>query len=183
MITLRNLDQLLKENLKDKVKNKVDLNIPIKDNIILDDTRIERIAPTVHELTKNGCKVCLISHFGRPDGKNNEKFSLKQVIPSLKKHLKKDIIFSKNLYGETVETALSKSTENSVILFENTRFDDGEEKNSDVLAEKISKAADFYINDAFSVSHRSHVSTTGLSQKLSTIPMQDRYLEQEIEGN
>lgn len=179
MITLRNLDQLLKENLKDKVALvRVDLNIPIKDNIILDDTRIERIAPTVHELTKNGCKVCLISHFGRPDGKNNEKFSLKQVIPSLKKHLKKDIIFSKNLYGETVETALSKSTENSVILFENTRFDDGEEKNSDVLAEKISKAADFYINDAFSVSHRSHVSTTGLSSYLPSYS--GRYLDQEI---
>ena len=78
MITLRNLDQLLKENLKDKVALvRVDLNIPIKDNIILDDTRIERIVPTIHELTKNGCKVCLISHFGRPDGKNNEKFSTK----------------------------------------------------------------------------------------------------------
>ena len=95
MITLRNLDQLLKENLKDKIVFvRVDLNIPIKDNIILDETRVERIIPTIKELKKHGCKICLLSHFGRPDGKNNKQLSLRQVIAPLEKYLKKEIIFS-----------------------------------------------------------------------------------------
>ena len=77
MITLRNLDQLLKKNLKGKIVFvRVDLNIPIKDGVVLDETRIERISPTLQELIQNGCKVCLLSHFGRPDGKYNEVFSL-----------------------------------------------------------------------------------------------------------
>ena len=79
MITLRSLDQLLKNNLKDKVVFvRVDLNIPIKDNVVLDETRIERILPTINELKKNGCKVCLLSHFGRPDGKFKKELSKKE---------------------------------------------------------------------------------------------------------
>ncbi|MGY9041904.1 MAG: phosphoglycerate kinase [Alphaproteobacteria bacterium] len=119
MITLRNLDQLLKENLKDKIIFvRVDLNIPVKDNLILDDTRIERIIPTIKELKKHGCKICLLSHFGRPDGKNNEKFSLKQVIPSLEKHLREKIIFSESFYGDNIKTILNNAPSKSIILFE-----------------------------------------------------------------
>ena len=179
MITLRNLDQLLKENLKDKIVFvRVDLNIPIKDNLILDDTRIERIIPTIKELKKHGCKICLLSHFGRPDGKNNEKFSLKQVIPSLEKHLREKIIFSESFYGDNVKTILNNAPSKSIILFENTRFEDGEEKNDKELAKKISMNGNYFVNDAFSVSHRSHVSTTGLSKYLPSFS--GRYLDQEI---
>ena len=164
MITLRNLDQLLKKNLKGKVVFvRVDLNIPIKDGVVLDETRIERISPTLQELIQNGCKVCLLSHFGRPDGKYNEVFSLKQIIPSLKKYIKEEIIFSESLYGDKVKNILEKSPSNSIILFENTRFESGEENNSKELAKNISENADYFINDAFSVAHRSHMSTTGLS--------------------
>ncbi|MDA9904457.1 phosphoglycerate kinase [Hyphomicrobiales bacterium] len=179
MITLRNLNQLLKENLKDKIVFvRVDLNIPIKDNLILDDTRIERIIPTIKELSKHGCKICLLSHFGRPDGKNNEKFSLKQVIPNLEKHLREKIIFSESLYGDNVKTILNNAPSKSIILFENTRFEDGEEKNDKELAKKISMNGNYFVNDAFSVSHRSHMSTTGLSNYLPSYS--GRYLEQEI---
>ena len=179
MITLRNLDQLLKENLKDKIVFvRVDLNIPIKDNLVLDDTRIERITPTIKELEKHSCKICLLSHFGRPDGKNNEKFSLKQVIPSLEKHLREKIIFSESLYGDNVKTILNNAPSKSIILFENTRFEDGEEKNDKELAKKISMNGNYFVNDAFSVSHRSHMSTTGLSSYLPSYS--GRYLEQEI---
>ena len=179
MITLRNLDQLLKENLKDKIVFvRVDLNIPIKDNLVLDDTRIERITPTIKELKKHRCKICLLSHFGRPDGKNNEKFSLKQVIPSLEKHLREKIIFSESLYGDNVKTILNNAPSKSIILFENTRFEDGEEKNDKELAKKISMNGNYFVNDAFSVSHRSHMSTTGLSNYLPSYS--GRYLEQEI---
>ena len=179
MITLRNLDQLLKENLKDKIVFvRVDLNIPIKDNLILDDTRIERIIHTIKELSKHGCKICLLSHFGRPDGKNNENFSLKQVIPSLEKHLREKIIFSESLYGDNVKTILNNAPSKSIILFENTRFEEGEEKNDKELAKKISMNGNYFVNDAFSVSHRSHMSTTGLSNYLPSYS--GRYLEQEI---
>ena len=179
MITLRSLDQLLKNNLKDKVVFvRVDLNIPIKDNVVLDETRIERILPTINELKKNGCKVCLLSHFGRPDGKFNKELSLKQIIPSLKKYIKEEIIFSETLYGEEVEAILDNSPQNSIILFENTRFDLGEEKNNKDLAKNISKNADYFINDAFSVSHRSHMSTTGLSEFLPSFS--GLYLDKEI---
>ena len=179
MITLRSLDQLLKNNLKDKVVFvRVDLNIPIKDNVVLDETRIEIILPTINELKKNGCKVCLLSHFGRPDGKFNKELSLKQIIPSLKKYIKEEIIFSETLYGEEVEAILDNSPQNSIILFENTRFDLGEEKNNKDLAKNISKNADYFINDAFSVSHRSHMSTTGLSEFLPSFS--GLYLDKEI---
>lgn len=179
MITLRNLDELLKENLKDKVVLvRVDLNVPIKDNIILDETRVERIIPTIKELAMRGCKVCLLSHFGRPDGKNNKQLSLRQVIAPLEKYLKKEIIFSDYSYGDKVKKTINNAPSGSIVLFENTRFEDGEKKNDQALAKNISKNANYFVNDAFSVSHRSHVSTTGLTKHLPSYS--GRYLDQEI---
>lgn len=179
MITLRNLDELLKENLKDKVVLvRVDLNVPTKDNIILDETRVERIIPTIKELAMRGCKVCLLSHFGRPDGKNNKQLSLRQVIAPLEKYLKKEIIFSDYCYGDKVKKTINNAPSGSIVLFENTRFEDGEKKNDQALAKNISKNANYFVNDAFSVSHRSHVSTTGLSKHLPSYS--GRYLDQEI---
>ena len=179
MITLRNLDELLKENLKDKVVLvRVDLNVPTKDNIILDETRVERIIPTIKELAMRGCKVCLLSHFGRPDGKNNKQLSLRQVIAPLEKYLKKEIIFSDYCYGDKVKKTINNAPSGSIILFENTRFEDGEKKNDQALAKNISKNANYFVNDAFSVSHRSHVSTTGLSKHLPSYS--GRYLDQEM---
>jgi phosphoglycerate kinase len=179
MITLRNLDELLKENLKDKVVLvRVDLNVPTKDNIILDETRVERIIPTIKELAMRGCKVCLLSHFGRPDGKNNKQLSLRQVIAPLEKYLKKEIIFSDYCYGDKVKKTINNAPSGSIILFENTRFEDGEKKNDQALAKNISKNANYFVNDAFSVSHRSHVSTTGLTKHLPSYS--GRYLDQEI---
>lgn len=179
MITLRNLDELLKENLKDKVVLvRVDLNVPTKDNIILDETRVERIIPTIKELAMRGCKVCLLSHFGRPDGKNNKQLSLRQVIAPLEKYLKKEIIFSDYSYGDKVKKTINNAPSGSIILFENTRFEDGEKKNDQALAKNISKNANYFVNDAFSVSHRSHVSTTGLTKHLPSYS--GRYLDQEI---
>jgi phosphoglycerate kinase len=179
MITLRNLDELLKENLKDKVVLvRVDLNVPTKDNIILDETRVERIIPTIKELAMRGCKVCLLSHFGRPDGKNNKQLSLRQVIAPLEKYLKKEIIFSDYSYGDKVKKTINNAPSGSIVLFENTRFEDGEKKNDQALAKNISKNANYFVNDAFSVSHRSHVSTTGLSKHLPSYS--GRYLDQEM---
>ena len=179
MLNLRNLDQLLKENLKDKIIFiRVDLNVPIKDEIVLDETRIERITPTIKELLEKEPKICLLSHFGRPDGANNSKFSLNKIISSLEKHLKKDILFIENSFEENVKEKLQSLSNNQIALYENTRFHDGEEKNDQDLAMKVAQNADYFVNDAFSVSHRSHVSTVGIAKCLPSFS--GRYLEKEI---
>lgn len=179
MLNLRNLDQLLKENLKDKIIFiRVDLNVPIKDEIVLDETRIERIIPTINALLEKESKICLLSHFGRPDGTNNSKFSLNKIISSLEKHLKKDILFIENSFEENVREKIQSSSNNQIVLYENTRFHDGEEKNDQDLAMKVAQNADYFVNDAFSVSHRSHVSTVGIAKCLPSFS--GRYLEKEI---
>ena len=179
MLNLRNLDQLLKENLKDKIIFiRVDLNVPIKDEIVLDETRIERITPTIKELLEKEPKICLLSHFGRPDGANNSKFSLNKIISSLEKHLKKDILFIENSFEENVKEKLQSLSNNQIALYENTRFHDGEEKNDQDLAMKVAQNADYFVNDALSVSHRSHVSTVGIAKCLPSFS--GRYLEKEV---
>ena len=179
MLNLRNLDQLLKENLKDKIIFiRVDLNVPIKDEIVLDETRIERITPTINELLEKESKICLLSHFGRPDGTNNNKFSLNKIISSLEKHLKKDILFIENSFEENVKEKLQSLSNNQIALCENTRFHDGEEKNDQDLAMKVAQNADYFVNDALSVSHRSHVSTVGIAKCLPSFS--GRYLEKEV---
>tara|TARA_B100000282_G_scaffold70553_1_gene47826 strand:- start:2969 stop:4171 length:1203 start_codon:yes stop_codon:yes gene_type:complete len=179
MLNLRNLDQLLKENLKDKIIFiRVDLNVPIKDEIVLDETRIERITPTIKELLEKEPKICLLSHFGRPDGANNSKFSLNKIISSLEKHLKKDILFIENSFEENVKEKLQSLSNNQIALYENTRFHDGEEKNDQDLAMKVAQNADYFVNDALSVSHRSHVSTVGIAKCLPSFS--GRYLEREV---
>ena len=179
MLNLRNLDQLLKENLKDKIIFiRVDLNVPIKDEIVLDETRIERITPTINELLEKESKICLLSHFGRPDGTNNNKFSLNKIISSLEKHLKKDILFIENSFEENVKEKLQSLSNNQIALYENTRFHDGEEKNDQDLAMKVAQNADYFVNDALSVSHRSHVSTVGIAKCLPSFS--GRYLEKEV---
>ena len=179
MLNLRNLDQLLKENLKDKIIFiRVDLNVPIKDEIVLDETRIERITPTINELLEKESKICLLSHFGRPDGTNNNKFSLNKIISSLEKHLKKDILFIENSFEENVKEKLQSLSNNQIALYENTRFHDGEEKNDQDLAMRVAQNADYFVNDALSVSHRSHVSTVGIAKCLPSFS--GRYLEKEV---
>ena len=179
MLNLRNLDQLLKENLKDKIIFiRVDLNVPIKDEIVLDETRIERIIPTINALLEKESKICLLSHFGRPDGTNNSKFSLNKITSSLEKYLKKDILFIENSFEENVREKIQSSSNNQIVLYENTRFHDGEEKNDQDLAMKVAQNADYFVNDAFSVSHRSHVSTVGIAKCLPSFS--GRYLEKEI---
>ena len=179
MLNLRNLDQLLKENLKDKIIFiRVDLNVPIKDEIVLDETRIERITPTINELLEKESKICLLSHFGRPDGTNNNKFSLNKIISSLEKHLKKDILFIENSFEENVKEKLQSLSNNQIALYENTIIHDGEEKNDQDLAMKVAQNADYFVNDALSVSHRSHVSTVGIAKCLPSFS--GRYLEKEV---
>ncbi|MEN3046918.1 MAG: phosphoglycerate kinase [Candidatus Hydrothermales bacterium] len=137
---------------------RVDFNVPIKEGKILDDTRIKETIPTIKFLIEKGGKVILASHLGRPKGQRSPEFSLKPVAQKLKRLLKKDIRYTEELYGEGVLKIINEMKEGEVLLIENTRFEEGEEKDDIELAKKWRELADIYVNEAFAASHRKHTS-------------------------
>lgn len=146
------------ENLNNKaVVLRTDLNVPIKNGIVTDTTRIVESFPTIDYAIQNGAKqIFIIAHFGRPKGKTVEEMSLAQIIPSLEA-----------IYGRKVELFHLNSNHKptaKIVLVENIRFFEGEEKNSDELSQTLAKLGEIYINDAFSASHRSHASISGIAK-------------------
>ena len=146
-----------------KVLVRLDLNVPINNNKILDNTRIKASLPTLKEIIKKKGIPVIISHFGRPNGKVNKKFSLKKILKQLSKYLGKKIIFCNQCIGLEVKRILSNVKPGQVVLLENLRFHKEEVKNSSKFAKDLSKYCDIYINDAFSVSHRKHSSINKIS--------------------
>lgn len=141
---------------------RVDLNVPMADGAVMDDTRLRAHVPTITELADAGARVLLLAHFGRPKGEFRPEFSLQQVIPALSNVLGRDISFMEQPSGD----AIADLPNGVIVVIENTRFAAGEEKNDQQMAKVIAGFGDFYVNDAFSVSHRAHVSTEGLSHHL-----------------
>jgi len=149
-----------------KVLVRLDLNVPFRNGKISDHTRIISSLPTLKEiLKKNGVPV-IISHFGRPKGKKNNNFSLKKIVNSLSKHLKKKVIFCKNCVGLEVKKVLENVKIGEIVLLENLRFHTGESSNNSKFAKKLTKYCDIYINDAFSASHRKHASIDKVTKLL-----------------
>ena len=155
-------------NIKDKnILVRVDYNVPIKDGKITDDLRVRASLPTIKYLLENGAnKVILLSHLGRPDGKENPEFSLGPVAETLRKLLpdqKRIGFYPLPKKGESV-LDLYTGPDLKVILLENLRFDPGEEENSPEFIENLVKAtkADLYIQDGFAVIHRAHASTDAI---------------------
>lgn len=145
---------------------RVDFNVPIKDGVILDETRIEKSLPTINFLLENNCKIILISHMGRPS-QYDDALSLSQVVPILQKLLPQTPIhFSPQIAGEAVSELVLKSRMREIILLENLRFYFGEECNDLEFAKNLAKLADFYVNDAFSCAHRAHASIDQLPRIL-----------------
>ena len=179
MIKIKNLDDLLENNLKGKtVYLRADLNLPTINGKITDTTRIKSILPTIRELKKNKCKIVILSHFGRPKGSYNKKMSLKHIIPKVEKITRSKIYFSKDHNGINFEKLIKKIPDGSVVIMENTRFHRGEEKNFKYFAKDLAKNCDFFVNDAFSVAHRSHASVTGLTNYVPSFS--GRSLEKEV---
>ena len=179
MIRIRNLDDLLKNNLSGKtVYLRADLNLPTINGKVTDTTRIKSIIPTIRELKKNKCKIVILSHFGRPKGSYNKKMSLKHIIPKVEKVTRSKIYFSKDHSGINFEKLIKKIPDGSVVIMENTRFHRGEEKNFKYFAKDLAKNCDFFVNDAFSVAHRSHASVTGLTNYVPSFS--GRSLEKEV---
>ncbi|VVT06396.1 phosphoglycerate kinase [Rhizobium sp. EC-SD404] len=165
MPAFRTLDDLTDVSGK-RVLVRVDLNVPMEDGYVSDMTRIERVLPTIEELSGKGAKVILLAHFGRPKGKRVEDMSLASVAHALEELLDHDVVFAPDCVGEAMQKAIGKMDNGDVMLMENTRFYAGEEANDGAFADKLAALGDIYVNDAFSAAHRAHASTEGLAHRL-----------------
>ena len=145
---------------------RVDINVPVKDGVVTDTTRIERIAPTVQDVMDRGGKPVLLAHFGRPRGKPDPSMSLRVVQPALEAALGVPVRFAEDCVGEAAEAAVAGLAPGEVLLLENTRFHAGEEENDAGFAGRLAALGDVYVNDAFSAAHRAHASTEGIARRL-----------------
>ncbi|PKA62096.1 Phosphoglycerate kinase, cytosolic [Apostasia shenzhenica] len=167
MAKKRSVGDLKGADLKGKkVFVRVDLNVPLDDNLkITDDTRIRAAVPTINYLMENGARVILCSHLGRPKGVT-PKYSLKPVVPRISELLGVDVQMANDSIGEEVEKMVAALPDGGVILLENVRFHKEEEKNDPEFSKKLASLADLYVNDAFGTAHRAHASTEGVTKYL-----------------
>ena len=148
-----------------RVLVRVDLNVPMDNGKVTDATRLERIAPTITEISGKGGKVILLAHFGRPKGRDAAN-SLKPVAAELAKVIGKPVAFADDCIGETAQKTVAAMKDGDVLCLENTRFHKEEEKNDPAFVAELAKLGDIWVNDAFSAAHRAHASTEGLGHKL-----------------
>src|SRR3989304_1545801 len=153
-------------NLKDKkVLVRVDFNVPLDENLnVTDDIRIVSSLPTIKKIISDGGKAILMSHLGRPKGKVNPKYSLKPAAEKLAELLGKNVILAPDCIGEEVKKIVNSMKPGDVVLLENLRFHEEEEKNDAGFAKQLSELGDIYINDAFGSAHRAHASTEGVTK-------------------
>lgn len=164
MSRFQTLDQL---DVKAKrVLLRVDLNLPMQDGKVTDLTRVDRVLPTIRELSDKAAHVILLAHFGRPDGKRVEKYSLKPIGNVLAEHLGRPVSFANDCVGSAAKVAVQALGHGEILLLENTRFHAEEEKNDPNFVRQLAELGDFYVNDAFSCAHRAHASTEGLAHLL-----------------
>ena len=148
-----------------RVLVRIDLNVPMENDKVGDTTRLARVAPTITEIADKGGKAILLSHFGRPKGRD-PKQSLKPVAAALAQILKRSVAFAEDCVGAAAEQAVNAMKPGDILCLENTRFHPEEEKNDPVFVQKLAALGDIYVNDAFSAAHRAHASTEGLGHKL-----------------
>jgi phosphoglycerate kinase len=160
MLSLTDLD--LKEK---KVFLRVDFNVPLDDKAnIRDDTRIRAALPTLNYLLEHKATVIIASHFGRPKGKPDPKFSLKPVASALREFISHEVLLAPEVIGEAVDKLKTELRTDQVLLLENLRFDPGETANDPEFARSLAKGIDYYVNDAFGACHRKHASVVGITQ-------------------
>jgi len=146
-----------------------DLNVPIDDGRITDDTRIRASLPTLIYLLEQGATVILASHLGRPHGKVNDAYRLKPVADRLSQLLQRPVKMTGDALGPGVQDAVGKLRPGDLLLLENLRFHAGEEANDPAFAEALAAFADLYVNDAFGSAHRAHASTEGITHFLPAV--------------
>ncbi|CAN5542347.1 phosphoglycerate kinase [soil metagenome] len=164
--TLRDLDVDLSDR---RVFLRADLNVPLDDGRITDDTRIRASLPTIAYLLERGAVVVLASHLGRPKGKVNDALRLKPVADRLSQLLGRPVRMTGDALGPGVQLAVDKLRAGDMILLENLRFHAAEEANEPAFAEALAAGADLYVNDAFGAAHRAHASTEGITHHLPSV--------------
>lgn len=143
-----------------------DLNVPMKDGAIADETRITAALPTLRWLHEHGAKTVILSHLGRPDGAPNPKFSLRPIAARLGELLGTGVVFVDDCVGDAAVAASNALPDGGFALFENVRFHPGEEANDPAFARELARSGDIYVNDAFGTAHRAHASTAGVAADL-----------------
>jgi phosphoglycerate kinase len=179
MGSFRTLDDI--GNVKGKrVLLRVDLNVPVQDGKVSDATRIERVAPTITELSDKGAKVILLAHFGRPKDGPDPSLSLKLVADETAKIIGRPVGFASDCIGPNAAAAVASMKDGDIVCLENTRFYKKEEKNDPEFTKSLAENGDIFVNDAFSAAHRAHASTEGLAHLLPAFA--GRTMQAELEA-
>lgn len=177
MAGFRTIDQL--EVAGKRVLVRADLNVPAKDGKVTDTTRIDRSAATIKDLAGRGARVVILTHFGRPKGRD-EKFSQRLLIEPLSQAIGQPVAWADDCVGPAAEMIVNGLGEGQVALLENVRFHPEEEKNDPGFARQLAVLGDLYVNDAFSTAHRAHASTEGLAHLLPSAA--GRLMQAELEA-
>jgi len=185
-LTVRDLDVRGK-----RVLVRVDFNVPVEEHgdhvHITDDTRIREALPTINYLLEHGAKVILMSHFGRPKGRRDPKYSLRPVGEHLHDLLDRPVLFSHDTIGEVPKKIIGAMCDGDIALLENLRYQPEEEANSPAFAQSLAKLGDLYVNDAFGAAHRAHASTAGITKFMGQSAMgflmekELKYLHEELD--
>ena len=152
-----------------KVLVRVDFNVPLKDGVITDETRIQAALPTIQYLLDHNAKVVLMSHLGRPKGEFKAEFSLKPVAERLQQLLTAKVTFAEDVVGQSADVAVANMENGEIVLLENLRFHAEETKNDPEFAKKLASYGDIYVDDAFGAVHRAHASTAAVTQYLPAV--------------
>ena len=173
----RTLDQAEVKGKRALVR--VDFNVPMKDGVVQDDTRLRAALPTIEDLRSKGARVILLAHFDRPKGKRVPEMSLKPVVQPLAKLVGAPVAFADDCIGPDAKAAVDAMKDGDVLLLENLRYHAGEEKNEPEFARELASLGDLYVNDAFSAAHRAHASTDGVAHLLPAYA--GRAMQKELE--
>ena len=158
------LDGLLADGVRgQRVLVRADLNVPLSNGTIRDDSRVRASVPTLRRLADAGARVIVTSHLGRPKGQRKPELTLRRVAPRLAERIGRGVSFCEECIGEKAAAAVAALGDGQILLLENVRFHAGEEKNETGFAADLAALADLYVNDAFGTAHRAHASTTGIA--------------------
>ena len=180
MPSFKTLDDLPKDLTGKRVLVRVDLNVPMDGAKVTDDTRLRAMLPTVLELSDRGAIVLLLSHFGRPKGEKRPDMSTAQLVMPVHRLAGRSVRFVEDCQGPEAQRAIATMLPGNIAILENTRFHAGEEKNDPGLAKAMADLADYYVDDAFSASHRAHASTEAVTHYLPSFA--GRAMEAELKA-